>query len=150
MRISFLHEPELEFGNGGTHVDIRHGVLRYGPLDLGDASAPTRLRVGFVGTQETIDEIKQWFDRCREGVAGKQSKLTNLFPSFPGFSDVSPFRASLVFHDRWCSAIRQRELDAVLGHSQGEQTVRECVSMFVDHARALSEGGGPMVLICVP
>lgn len=150
MKISFLHEPELEFGNGGTHVDIRYGVLRYGPLDLGDTTAPTRLRVGLIGTQETIDEIKQWFERCRDGIAGKQSKLTNLFPMFPGFSDSSPFHASLVFHDRWCSPIRQRELDAILGHSQGEQTVRECVSLFLSHAEALIEGGGPMLLICVP
>lgn len=27
MKLSFFHEPELEFGNGGTHVDIRHGVM---------------------------------------------------------------------------------------------------------------------------
>ena len=32
MKLLFFHEVELEFGNGRTHVDIRHGVKRYGPV----------------------------------------------------------------------------------------------------------------------
>ena len=114
MKASFFQEPELEFGNGGTHVDIRYGLMQHGPLDLGDTSAPSELKVGLVGTEESIAMIRQWFDSCREGIAAKQSRLSNLFPRFPGFSENSPFHASLVFHDRWSSAIRQREVDAVV------------------------------------
>jgi hypothetical protein len=150
MKLSFFHEPELEFGNGGTHVDIRHGVMRHGPLDLDEASAPCQLRVGLIGTEETIAAIRQWFDHCRGGVAAKDSRLSNLFPPFPGFSESSPFHSSVIFHDRWCSPIRQRELDAVLAHSQGDQTVREAVAIFIEHAETLIEQGGPMVLVCVP
>src|SRR5208282_4227342 len=107
MKLSFLHEPELEFGNAGAHVDIRYGLIRYGPLDLGEPTSPAQLRVGLVGTQETIDEIKSWFERCRDAIAAKQSRLTNLFPLFPGFSEASVFQSSLVFHNRWSSPIRQ-------------------------------------------
>jgi len=103
----FLQEPELEFGNGGTHIDIRYGMIRYGPLDLGDPTAPTSLKVGIVGTDETISAMQAWLEKCRSGIPGKQSKLTNLYPPFPGFSSDSCFRSSLVFHDRWCSPIRQ-------------------------------------------
>jgi len=150
MKLSFFQEPDLEFGNGGTHVDIRYGVMRYGPLDLGDTSAPAQLRIGLVGTEETIAAIREWFDRCRVGIAAKPSKLSNLFPPFPGFSESSPFHSSLVFHDRWCSPIRQREFDAALTHTQGDQTVREAVAVFIEHAQTLIEQGGPMVLVCVP
>ena len=150
MKASFFQEPELEFGNGGTHVDIRYGLMQHGPLDLGDTSAPTELKVGLVGTEETIAMIRQWFDSCREGIAAKQSRLSNLFPRFPGFSENSPFHASLVFHDRWSSAIRQREVDGVLAHTQGDQTVREAVAIFLEHAETLIEQGGPMALVCVP
>ena len=59
MKLSFFHEPELEFGNGGTHVDIRHGVTRHGPLDVDDSASPTHLRVGLVGTEETIIDLRQ-------------------------------------------------------------------------------------------
>jgi len=150
MKLSFFHEPELEFGNGGTHVDIRYGVMRHGPLDLGETSAPSQLRVGLIGTEESIAAIRQWLDRCRGGIAAKQSKLSNLFPPFPGFSESSPFQSSLVFHDRWCSPIRQREVDSVLAHGQGCATVRDAVAIFIEHAETLIEQGGPMVLLCVP
>jgi len=150
MKMSFFNEPELEFGNGGTHVDIRHGLLHYGPLDLGETSAPNQLRIGLIGTEESISSIREWLDRCREGVAAKQSKLKNLFPLFPGFNQNTSFRSSLVFNDRWSSPIRQREVDTVLAHSGGLDTIGESVSIFIEHAKQLVETGGPMVLLCVP
>jgi hypothetical protein len=83
MNLSFFQEPELEFGNSGTHVDIPYGMMRHGPLDLGEPTAPTQLRIGIVGTEETISSMRAWFEGCRPGVAAKQSKLGNLFPPFP-------------------------------------------------------------------
>jgi hypothetical protein len=150
MKLSFFHEPELEFGNSGTHVDIRYGIIRHGPLDLGETSAPSHLRIGLVGTEETITAFREWLDRCRGGIAAKPSKLSNLFAPFLGFSELSPFHASLIFNDRWCSSIRQRELDAVLRSASGNETVRAAVGIFVDHAASLIEQGGPMVLVCIP
>ena len=150
MNLSYLAEPELEFGNGGTHVDIRYGIIGHGPLDLGDQTAPTSLRVGIVGTDETISALRMWLDKCRTGIDAKQSKLTNLFPLFPGFSTDSCFRSSLVFHDRWCSPIRQRELGATIAAAQGNAIVRAAAELFVAHAQALLEQGGPMVILCAP
>jgi len=150
VKFKFFKEPELEFGNGGTHVDIRYGMMRHGPLDLGDSTAPSQLRVGLVGTDETIFAMRQWFDRCRNGIEAKESKLSNLFPRFPGFSETSPFHSSLVFHDRWCAPIRQREFERVLAHAHGNQIVREAAALFVEHAESLIDHSGPMVLVCAP
>jgi hypothetical protein len=150
MNLSFFQEPELEFGNSGTHVDIRYGMMRHGPLDLGEPTAPTQLRIGIVGTEETISSMRAWFERCRPGVAAKQSKLGNLFPPFPGFSEDSPFHSSLIFHDRWCAPIRQREFEVALANTHGNETVREAAGLFIDHAKSLVEQAGPMVLICAP
>lgn len=150
MKLSFLHEPELEFGSGGTHVDIRHGIMRYGPLDVGEKTAPTQLKVGLVGTQQTIEAARQWLDACRTGVNAKPSKLANLFAPFPGFSDESPFHSSLIFHERWCSAIHQREIESVLAQGDTGDTVRYAVALFIGHAEGIMEKGGPMVLMCLP
>jgi hypothetical protein len=112
---SILHRRAgAGIGHGGTHIDIKFGLKNHGPLDAGEETAPTHLRVGLVGTEETIDSVKTWFKRCRTEVAAKtrRKRQPNLFPRFPGFSTDSPFLASVVFHDRWCSAIRQREGDA--------------------------------------
>ena len=42
MKLHFIDEPELEFGGGGRHIDIRHGLAEHGPLDRGLASDPVR------------------------------------------------------------------------------------------------------------
>lgn len=124
--------------------------MRHGPLDIGENTAPTQLKLGLIGTEQTIGAIRTWLERCRTGVDAKQSKLANLFARFPGFSDTSPFRSTLVFHERWCSAIRQREIESVLAQSGRGDAVREAVALFIGHAEAILEKGGPMVLMCVP
>src|SRR5258708_35873824 len=40
MKAEFLDEPELEFGHGGRHVDIRFGLMSFGPLDIGSPRRP--------------------------------------------------------------------------------------------------------------
>ena len=152
MKVTFIDEPELEFGHGGTHVDIRFGLMQHGPLDLGEATAPTHLRVGLVGTQESIDAVRGWLERCRNEVAAKtrKNRQPRLFPRFPGFSMETPFGASIVFHDRWCSPIRQREVDAILADEQPDEAVKHAVELFLHHAADVMEQGGPMVIVCAP
>jgi hypothetical protein len=63
VRIEFLHEPELEFGAGGQHIDIRFGLLHNGPLDLRTGRAPAEIKVGIVGTTETVEGMARWLER---------------------------------------------------------------------------------------
>lgn len=150
MKISFFDEPELEFGNGGTHIDIRYGIAKHGPLDLGEATAPTKLNVGMIGTEQSTNELTAWFDKCKHGVPAKDTPLVNLFPEFPPFTTEGPFQSVLVFHDRWSSRIRQREIDQLLAHNTGIDLITKSVALFIDHARNLVEAGGPMVIVCAP
>jgi hypothetical protein len=114
MKFEFFDEPELEFGNGGTHVDIRHGLMAHGPLDLGETTAPQQIRLGLVGTSESVDAVRAWFEKCEAGIEAKKSRLGNLFPPFPSFREGMTFRSQLAFHDRWTSTVRQREIDPLL------------------------------------
>ena len=54
MNLSILEEPELEFGGGSRHVDIRFGIKDYGPFDLQAPKAPKEVRLGLIGTAETV------------------------------------------------------------------------------------------------
>lgn len=150
MKASFLSEPELEFGNGGTHIDIRFGLIQHGPLDRGTPIAPSQLRVGLVGTEETISGVQHWLERARSGIPRKETKLANLFPPFPGFSDQSCFGASLVFHERWYASIHRREIESVVVNAEPGRMVQDAVDLFLDYARDLTQQSGPLVLICAP
>ncbi len=85
MTIAFLDEPALEFGGNGRHIDIRFGIMEHGPLDRARGTAPRRLRVGLVGSPDTLAGTLGWLNRCKNGVAAKPSHQPNLFPS-PHFS----------------------------------------------------------------
>ena len=94
MRLNFLQEPELELGTG-RHVDIRLGLMNYGPLDNEHPLAPREIKLGIVGTPETVEGVLGWLERCRSEIPAKPSRQPNLFPKFPGFNDEVGFHSSL-------------------------------------------------------
>src|SRR5260370_38831640 len=98
-------------------------MIRHGPFDLGDPTAPTSLKVGIVGTDETISAMRAWLEKCRTGVPGKQSNLTNLYPPLPGFSSDSGFRSTLIFHHRWCPPLLQKEMEAAIAHPHANEII---------------------------
>jgi hypothetical protein len=81
MKAEFIEEPELEFGNGGQHIDIRHGIDAHGPLDINAVGAPRQIRVGMVGTALTLDGASEWLEKCKGGITAKASQHPHLFPA---------------------------------------------------------------------
>jgi hypothetical protein len=150
MKVEFLPEPELEFGSDGTHIDARFGLMQYGPVDKGTPRAPSPLKIGIVGTNETVDGVRTWLERGSSPIPGKSGRLPNLFPPFPGFSEGSCFAASAVVHERWCVPIHRREIAGLLSGTTPDTLVSNAVGLFLDAARQVVEQGGPAVLICAP
>lgn len=149
MKAEFLEEPELEFGTG-THVDIRYGIRTFGPLDRGTTTAPREIRVGLIGTAETVEGVQKWLTTCRSGIAAKATRLVNLFPPFPGFSEDSCFNSELNFHDRWTGRISERELSDLLSNVAPAELPRESAETFVSYAERLLELGKMDVIVCAP
>jgi len=150
VRLGFLDEPELEFGGGGTHIDVRFGIAQFGPLDLGGERAPSDLRVGIIGTPETVDAVRSWLERCRKGVRPKETRLRNLFPGFPGLSRSGCFGADLIFDDRWIDTVHTNEVRALLSDVDAQSLSSEAADVFLSHADKALEEGGPDVMICAP
>lgn len=145
MKLDFIEEPELEFGGLRRHVDIRQGLRQFGPLDAADG-APRRIRIGIVGTQQTVDGFLQWLERCKHGIAAKASRQPNLFPDFPGFGDESPFRTEFEADSSLCRILAARDLRALAQQSHYGALVGG-VEMVTQEVRAISEDGRPSVVI---
>jgi hypothetical protein len=152
MTIEHLPEPELEFGDNGTHIDMRFGLMQHGPVDRGTPGAPSLLHVGIIGSPETTIGVRNWLERARGPIPAKQSKRPNLFPGFPGFSESSCFGSSLVLADKWCLSPTPKELAALLpeGGVKPTEAVERAVDLFVNYAAELSQKGGPAVVVCAP
>ncbi|AGY57937.1 hypothetical protein [Gloeobacter kilaueensis] len=86
MKTRFLPEPELQFGNDGKHIDIRFGLMQYGPLIQND-ELRKEILIGIVGTNKTIEAVIHWFAVIQGGIEGKQSNKSNRNCSGAGFRD---------------------------------------------------------------
>ena len=62
IEVSHIDEPELEFGGGGRYLDIRFGLMDYGPFDLTHSEAPHRIRIGIVGSAATGEGVARWIE----------------------------------------------------------------------------------------
>jgi len=147
MRIDFLNEPELEFG-AGRHVDIRFGLMNYGPLDYAGSQAPKQIKLGLVGTPQTIEGLQTWLERCRSGIDAKPSRQPNLFPRFPGLGPEVSFRCSLVTDSQLQRPVQQNVFDRLGRRASGDSLVTEAAEIVLSEFRYLVENCNVDVLIC--
>src|SRR5712692_3313348 len=147
MKITLLEEPELEFG-AGRHLDIRFGITNYGPLDFESNLAPKRINVGVVGTTETIEGGRTWFERCRKPIAAEESKQPNLFTRFPGYSDQTAFQSSLVFEERLCRALNKKEMVNSTLMPNTSDRINKIAELFLEEIRYLSQNTPAKVIVC--
>jgi hypothetical protein len=150
MNLTLIHEPDLEFADGGRHLDPRFGVLRYGPLDAGVDHEPRFIEVGIIGTNDTIEKLCDWLEACRNPRPGKQTRLRNLFPDFPGFAGDTTFQAELVFDSGFDRVLKIRELRAVMRESANTSRRNVC-DVLLNELSVLVESHRPgVVLIALP
>ena len=98
MTVDFISEPELEFG-AAKHIDIRFGLMNYGPFDYASRLAPKEIRLGFVGTPQTIHGVESWLNKCKNGIAAKASNQPQLFAYYDSYDTVVEVLDPLVSPD---------------------------------------------------
>lgn len=147
MKADFLQEPELEFG-GGKHIDIKFGLMDYGPLDFDNPLAPKRIKLGIVGTPEAIEGITKWLERCSTGIPAKSSKRPNLFPRFPGFGEGMRLRADFLIDGQLQRSIPERRFEDLCRGARTDDKVRAIAELFLTELEYLSQKTSADVLIC--
>lgn len=152
MKLTHLVEPPLEFGGAFRHVDIRFGLMDYGPFDLGMDSAPKRVRIGIVGSAETVDGTARWLQTCASGFPAKPSHQPNLFPPFPGADGDGTFRCEFVTSDELHRLLPLREIARLTAISGQREMTRAVVEVIADEIRALAETSSRphVVLVALP
>jgi hypothetical protein len=148
MNLAILEEPELEFGGGNRHVDIRFGIKDYGPFDLQSPRAPKEIRVGLIGTSATVEGTARWLEKCSQGIAQKQTKQPNLFPAFPPVSSTSSFCCEVQTDGSLTRTLTNSSLEAISDASTIVERIEKAVDLFVNEVEFLAENSNPNVIIC--
>jgi hypothetical protein len=127
VRVSYLNEPLLVFGGEGLHVDPKSGISRYGPRSLGTARHPERVRVGMIGTGETIANAQDWLRTRARGVRGNEKH-----PSFVGFQGDRGFFSELDFAPSWIQTLTQSEIKGLVRTRTSEKDRLEAAVDLID------------------
>lgn len=144
----FIPEPLLVFGNGNTHIDPKIGLTLYGPLRTSNSNypSPTSIRVGIVGTGETIGLTNRFLDRLANKIPGSVDNPF-LYPEFPGFSKA--FDCTIVKSEELNETIPNLDVGRVLDESTFEKMVKKAVELFTAEIENISERiPKPDVIIC--
>ncbi len=148
MKIEFLQEPELEFGDGGRHIDIRFGMMHYKPLDYESTGAPKEIKLGIVGSSETIEGLETWLEKCRQGIEAKNSKQAYLFPEFPGFGEENNLPAVISVDSKRNRSILNKDIEQLLKNQDTNTLINETVNFLIEELRYIDDKTSPDVLIC--
>lgn len=146
FRANLIREPFLEFGNHGREIDIRYGLMRHGPL------APERagqVRIGVIGTAETVEGFSRFLDRCQAGIDAKNSRQPNLFLPFPGLGNENPFRCRFPIDDHGTRKLPRADIARITGNPSPAKAVEDAVSLFAAQAQDIAESASPPDVIVV-
>lgn len=147
MKVSFIPEPELEFG-AGKHVDIRYGLMNLGPFDFDSQLSPKQIRLGIVGTSQTIQDFCEWLEKIRNGIEGKVSPLPNLFPRFPGYGEGTHLTADIVINPQLQRPITQNDILRLKDIENDNDRIAQAVDLFMEQITYLEEHLSPHVVVC--
>jgi hypothetical protein len=149
MKIDHIPEPELRFGTG-SHIDIRFGLMNFGPRDVTNSKAPRHIRTGIIGTPETVEGVSAWLTRCKSGISAKPSNQPYLFPRFPGCDEQPGLLGTLVTDSTIQRQVPNTTIKQISGIADADRAVEEAVALIIAEIEALKDKPVDVIVIAVP
>jgi len=141
-------EPSLEFASDRLHLCPKRGITIFGPksLDMGKRH-PDIIRVGFIGSGESIDSAVRWLESCSEGVLGDEKNYR-----FPGFKADRGFFSELSFENDAVEKLTFRELESLGTPRTKRERFEKTVELLSDKLRLLAQRDRPpeYVVLALP
>jgi len=146
-------EPKLLFAAQNQSVDPKTGLALYGPFDAGERPV---IRVGIIGSGETIAEAVNWLQSVRREVEplkqGSKQRYADpiLFPPFPGFTPESAFRCE--FRTSHEQTLAPRELEAASEIPDPSKRIQAVVDLISERLQVIAESESPpdVVIAAMP
>lgn len=154
INIKYIEEPKLQFDKYFEHEDSKTGLAEFGPFGKTiEGLHPSEIKLGFVGTRETISIAKEWIENLANPIESakkseqhfqeltliesedeseepivRYSKILNR--DFIGFDTDTSFNCKFVMNKRWERSIQPREIKRTLEIEDKENRIKETVKLF--------------------
>lgn len=152
FRTSYHEEPDLVFGGQREEKDPRIGLTHHGPYHFTGEKVPSPnvVKVGLVGSGETITLAKQVLEKLGKSIASPETNKW-LYPDYIGFSKETTIDCDFVTSPNWEATIKESEIKGVLAIAdQVNRRIAAGVNLFRDKVRVISlEDNKPDVIVCL-
>ena len=152
FRVWHVREPNLLFGRGNHSPDPKTGIRIHGPCGNDNQPSPV-LRLGLIGTGETIDKAAAWIDRCKQVVASQDSNVDPyLAVPFPGLSTQNGFDCRVELATGHTRTLSPTETALCANASNRDHAVEETARIVGRHLEVLKDSASPpdVVLVALP
>jgi hypothetical protein len=76
IEVEYLPEPKLQFGSYFEHEDSKTGLAEFGPFGKAVPGLhPSEIKLGFVGTRETVSGAREWIEECSSPIESENVKV---------------------------------------------------------------------------
>lgn len=140
---TWRREPVLGFAGGRVHVDAKTGLARFGPASLGLRRHPSEIRIGYVGSGQSIESARQLLDRAAKGLGGDLKKA----PAFPGFLPDRGFFSELVEPSGAHATITTNEVATIKGLSRKQDRFVAAVQLVSEKVKLVTTKDDALRLI---
>jgi hypothetical protein len=148
INCQYLGEPLLCFADNRQHIDPKFGISNFGPKSYSPMRRhPSLVRVGFIGSAETIEVAQQWIEKSIQGVEGNAKHL-----AFPGYQKERGFFSELVFDRAWIGQLNRSEIEDVLKIQSDRDRFEATVQLLESKLNLLSRKDQPpeYVIVTLP
>ena len=127
-----LDEPDLVFGERNEEKDPRIGLRHFGPFygNTEVGPSPTQVRVGIVGTGETITLARSVLDALGKPIPSRGANRW-LYPDYEGFSLDSSIRCQILTSDHWNGKLLSQEVGRIINIEDAQQRIAAAANLIV-------------------
>lgn len=165
IKIEYLDEPKLQFNQYFEYEDAKTGLAEFGPfgINVSGLHCP-EIKLGFVGTRETISGAKEWIEECSSAIESENVKKIRLSEKasgglfgedvfqdeqhirlekilnrdFVGFNRDSTFQSCFQMNERWERILQPRELADILAIKDKQERIWKLVEFFDSQVESLA------------
>jgi len=130
----YLGEPQLLFADGGECVDPRLGISTFGPESLGTFRHPSSIKIGFIGTPETVEAARAWMSHVSAGIATNEGEQP-----FPGIQADRGYFTDLRFSTDWDETFTRTELKDLKSLSSEREVFEASHALLREKTRLVCE-----------
>jgi len=147
LRGQYFNEPLLRFAENGQDIDPRRGIDRFGPKALNSNRHKKEIRLGFIGSADSIQRACLWIQENAKGVKGD-----DLHHPFPGFMPDRGFFCQLSMDGFWQEQLARRDIASILDIRNQNARFEECLKLIESKLKLLSEKDPPpdYVVLALP